>query len=67
MPAFLDALRALAPDLLAAAADIAAASAASISPGSIRKPRSFTCASARPKNSSTPSLRQRAKYTAPVS
>ncbi len=31
-------------------------SAASISPGSIRKPRSFTCASARPRKSSTPSL-----------
>ena len=30
-------------------------SAASISPGSMRKPRSFTCASARPRNSSTPS------------
>ena len=36
-------------------------SAASISPGSMRKPRSFTCASARPKNSSTPSWRQRAR------
>ena len=31
-------------------------SAASISPGSMRKPRSFTCASARPRKSSTPSL-----------
>ena len=30
-------------------------SAASISPGSMRKPRSFTCASARPRKSSTPS------------
>ena len=30
-------------------------SAASISPGSIRKPRSFTCASARPRKSRTPS------------
>ena len=30
-------------------------STASISPGSMRKPRSFTCASARPRNSSTPS------------
>ena len=36
-------------------------STASISPGSIRKPRSFTCASARPKNSSTPSARHRAR------
>ena len=36
-------------------------STASISPGSIRKPRSFTCASARPKNSSTPSERHRAR------
>ena len=36
-------------------------SAASISPGSMRKPRSFTCASARPRNSSTPSARQRAR------
>ena len=36
-------------------------SAASISPGSIRNPRSFTCASARPRNSSTPSARQRAR------
>ena len=36
-------------------------SAASISPGSIRKPRSFTCASARPRKSSTPSARQRAR------
>ena len=36
-------------------------SAASISPGSMRKPRSFTCASARPRNSSTPSWRQRAR------
>ncbi len=36
-------------------------SAASISPGSMRKPRSFTCASARPKNSSTPSARHRAR------
>ena len=39
----------------------AAASAASISPGSMRKPRIFTCASARPRNSSTPSARQRAR------
>ena len=38
-----------------------AASAASISPGSIRNPRSFTCASARPRNSSTPSDRHRAR------
>ena len=36
-------------------------SAASISPGSIRNPRSFTCSSARPRNSSTPSARQRAR------
>ena len=36
-------------------------SAASISPGSIRKPRSFTWASARPRNSSTPSGRHRAR------
>ncbi len=36
-------------------------STASISPGSIRNPRSFTCASARPKNSSTPSGRHRAR------
>ena len=36
-------------------------SAASISPGSIRNPRTFTCASARPRNSSTPSPRQRAR------
>ena len=36
-------------------------SAASISPGSIRNPRSFTCASARPRNSSTPSDRHRAR------
>ena len=36
-------------------------SAASISPGSMRKPRSFTCWSARPRNSSTPSARQRAR------
>ena len=36
-------------------------STASISPGSIRKPRSFTCASARPRNSSTPSARHRAR------
>ena len=39
----------------------AAASTASISPGSIRNPRSFTCASARPRNSSTPSDRHRAR------
>ena len=39
----------------------AAVSAASISPGSIRRPRSLICASARPKNSSTPSERQRAR------
>ena len=36
-------------------------STASISPGSIRNPRSFTCASARPRNSSTPSARHRAR------
>ena len=36
-------------------------SAASISPGSIRKPRSLSCASARPRNSSTPSPRHRAR------
>ena len=36
-------------------------SAASISPGSMRKPRSFTCSSARPRNSSAPSDRQRAR------
>ena len=36
-------------------------STASISPGSIRNPRSFTCASARPRNSSTPSDRHRAR------
>ena len=36
-------------------------SAASISPGSIRKPRSFSCWSARPTNSSTPSERHRAR------
>ena len=36
-------------------------STASISPGSIRNPRSFTCASARPRNSSTPSPRHRAR------
>ena len=39
----------------------ARSSTASISPGSIRNPRSFTCASARPRNSSTPSARQRAR------
>ena len=32
-----------------------ASSAASISPGSIRNPRTFTCSSARPRNSSSPS------------
>src|SRR5262249_41262371 len=36
-------------------------SVASISPGSIRKPRTLTCWSARPTNSKTPSPRQRAK------
>ena len=36
-------------------------SAASISPGSMRKPRSFTCVSARPRKSRTPSARQRAR------
>src|SRR6516225_7084449 len=36
-------------------------SAASISPGSIRKPRTLTCWSARPTNSKTPSARQRAR------
>ena len=39
----------------------ARSSTASISPGSIRNPRSFTCASARPRNSSTPSARHRAR------
>jgi hypothetical protein len=36
-------------------------SAASISPGSMRKPRTFTCRSARPMNSSVPSAFQRAR------
>ena len=39
----------------------AAASAASISPGSMRKPRIFTWSSARPRNSSVPSARHRAR------
>ena len=38
-----------------------AVSAASISPGSMRKPRIFTCWSTRPRNSSAPSGRQRAR------
>ena len=38
-----------------------AASTASISPGSIRKPRTLTCSSARPRNSSCPSGRHRAR------
>ena len=36
-------------------------SAASTSPGSTRKPRTLTCSSARPRNSSRPSARQRAR------
>jgi hypothetical protein len=38
-----------------------AASAASTSPGSMRKPRTLTCASVRPRNSSTPPASRRAR------
>ena len=41
-------------------------STASISPGSIRNPRSFTCASARPRNSSTPSRPPPRQVSGPV-
>ncbi len=38
-----------------------AARAASTSPGSIRKPRTFTCASSRPMNASSPAAVQRTR------
>ena len=49
------------PAPLPAATPGCSTSAASISPGSIRKPRIFTCSSARPRNSSAPSARQRTR------